>query len=103
MSDIQAQTRDERLDTIVTIFNEKLEHINNTLSSILTKLDKNDDEYKSFLIELTNLKNKDQEQQKEIDELKKSNEENKKWWLGVISAVSVAIIIYLLKIMGLGI
>lgn len=95
------QTREERIDSMLAVFTEKLEHINITLSNILTKLDKNDEELKKYVIEITNIKNMNEVQQKEIEEIKKSTEYNKRWWLGITSAILVSFIIALLKLMGL--
>lgn len=94
--------RNERIDSQLAIFTEKLDHINITLSSILQKLDKNDEELKNYLIEITNLKNADERQQKEIDEIKKCTEDNKRWWLGIVSAISISLIITLFRSLGLG-
>lgn len=89
--------RETSNETVVTLLNQKIDQLIEVVTEIKNNLTTVKDDIRDLQLEMRDIQNINNQQQKEIDEQKQASKSNKAWLMGIASGLIVAVVGALLR------
>lgn len=89
-----ARERDNSVGFIAEVIETKLDQLIESVKEIKDQMHDNSVDISNIKLELNTFKNKTEQQQKEIDELKETNKGVFKWIGGIVASIILAVIAF---------
>lgn len=92
------ETNNTDKEALLLVFEEKIDNLLEAVREIKDTINNTSQQVSAMKIDMVNLQNKTEQQQKEIDKLYEKNTRNQGWIMGVGATVVASLVVAILKV-----